>query len=110
MSKTNRSKPQNQKELEKVVYRSSDQTHHIMSETQTFTEVYDNRWPAQGSTLRLRGAQHAPIQHGDLTVTPILVHGEHSFGAEVAGVDWSKPLPQELVEQVKPPVPSPQSK
>jgi alpha-ketoglutarate-dependent 2,4-dichlorophenoxyacetate dioxygenase len=55
--------------------------------------VYDNICPSRA------GAQHT-TQEGSLTVHPILHSEDSSFGAEVYGVDWSKPVPADLVTQV----------
>jgi hypothetical protein len=33
-------------------------------------------------------------------MTPILNSGTSVFGAEVSGLDWSKPIPEEIVHQV----------
>ena len=65
------------------------------------TTVYPNTWPPESSdgVLRLRGAP-AQIQDGQLTVRPILVSENSSFGAEVSGVDWSKPVPDTIIKQV----------
>lgn len=38
-----------------------------------------------------------PIQYGPLTATPI----REGFGAEVRGVDFSKTLPQAVVDEVR---------
>jgi hypothetical protein len=40
------------------------------------------------------------LQEGKLTITPILNSGTSVFGAEVSGLDWSKPIPEEIVHQV----------
>lgn len=59
--------------------------------------TYENTCPA--SPLRLQDA--APdIKDGNLIITPILTYGDSAFGAEVAGVDWSRPVSEELVKQV----------
>lgn len=39
------------------------------------------------------------LGHGGLQVTPILVTGQHAFGAEVNGVDWSRPISGDLVQE-----------
>ena len=41
-----------------------------------------------------------PIQEGTLTIKPVFESGDSFFGAEIYGVDWSKPVPPELVAQV----------
>ena len=40
------------------------------------------------------------IQEGSLTIKPVLQSDHSAFGAEVFGVDWSKPVPEEIVAQV----------
>lgn len=68
---------------------------------QSFVRTYENTWPATNNqgTLSSRGAQ-STIQHGDLTISPVLVVDDSSFGAEVEGVDWSQPIPESLVRQL----------
>lgn len=82
--------------------------------------VYKNTSPAVGSPLRLRlrsgeatgrhdgeSAAPKPFRQGTLTVTPVLdVSATGSerrapFGAEVEGVDWTQPVSDEVVEQVR---------
>ncbi|OAL28713.1 hypothetical protein AYO22_02578 [Fonsecaea multimorphosa] len=84
--------------------------------------VYTHTTPVTDShlKLRLRGNEdqsqredHAAvtalksIKRGALTVTPVLSHptvGSERcgrFGAEVEGVDWTQPVPKEVVEQLK---------
>lgn len=41
-----------------------------------------------------------PIQRGTLTIRPVFESGGSSFGAEIYGVDWSKPISSEIVAQV----------
>ena len=36
----------------------------------------------------------------DLEVKPVLVEDDSAFGAEVYGVDWSKPISDELIQRV----------
>lgn len=55
--------------------------------------VYDNTCPSRA------GAQQT-IQEGSLSIHPILHSEDSSFGAEVYGVDWSKPIPGHVVAQV----------
>jgi alpha-ketoglutarate-dependent 2,4-dichlorophenoxyacetate dioxygenase len=55
--------------------------------------VYDNTCPSRTAV------QHT-IQEGSLTVHPILHSDDSSFGAEVYGVDWSKPVPADIVTKV----------
>jgi len=62
----------------------------------SFTMTYENTCPpASTAVLRLRGA-HGPIHEGSLTITPVFA----SFGAEVSGLDWSRPIPQEIINQL----------
>ncbi|OQV09779.1 hypothetical protein CLAIMM_13865 [Cladophialophora immunda] len=83
--------------------------------------VYTHRSPAADLhlTLRLRGAEerdqpeeHTPaapraFRKGTLTVTPVLDDTRMGgglrapFGAEVEGVDWTQPVPEEVIEQLK---------
>ncbi|OJJ46428.1 hypothetical protein ASPZODRAFT_16194 [Penicilliopsis zonata CBS 506.65] len=42
----------------------------------------------------------ASVKQGSLTITPVLVDHESAFGAEIAGVDWTQPVPDELVKQL----------
>lgn len=62
-----------------------------------FPTTYQNTWPSQtdrsDTTLE-------PLRDGELTVAPILNSGASVFGAEVSGVDWSKPVPENVVHQV----------
>ena len=68
----------------------------------TLTTTYPVTCPARvDSVLRLRGIPKS-IQDGQLIITPVTVNGNSSFGAEVSGVNWSNPLPDELVKQVRP--------
>jgi alpha-ketoglutarate-dependent 2,4-dichlorophenoxyacetate dioxygenase len=62
-----------------------------------FPTTYRNTWPSQTSQSE---ATFEPLQEGNLTVSPILTSGEFVFGAEVSGVDWSKPIPEDIVHQV----------
>ncbi|KAJ5658669.1 alpha-ketoglutarate-dependent 2-4-dichlorophenoxyacetate dioxygenase [Penicillium longicatenatum] len=41
-----------------------------------------------------------PIQEGVLTIRPVFESSASSFGAEIYGVDWSKPVPSEVVAQL----------
>lgn len=63
----------------------------------TFIRTYHNTWP-YGPTQ----AAAKPTQCGDFVVSPVMVNGEHAFGAEVSGVDWSQPVPEETAQQVSP--------
>lgn len=55
--------------------------------------VYDNTCPSR------TGAQET-IQEGTLSIHPILHSEDSFFGAEVYGVDWSKPVSDDVVAQV----------
>jgi hypothetical protein len=59
-----------------------------------FPTTYPNTWPSQSETDR------EPLKEGKLTITPILNSGTSVFGAEVSGIDWNKPVPEEIVHQV----------
>lgn len=67
-----------------------------------FTTKYHNTCPAPSGTgvLQLRGAP-STIKDGDLTTIPVLYTGVEYFGAEVMGVDWSRPVLESVVEQVR---------
>jgi alpha-ketoglutarate-dependent 2,4-dichlorophenoxyacetate dioxygenase len=67
----------------------------------TFTTTYENTCPARpdAGVLRLRGSSEI-IQHGSLTIKPVMVSENSAFGAEVSGIDWSRPVPPEVVRQV----------
>ncbi|RDW62411.1 hypothetical protein BP6252_11844 [Coleophoma cylindrospora] len=70
--------------------------------------TYENTCPARTATgvLRLRGASEPQSIHdGSLTIEPVLVSPNSAFGAEVSGVDWSRPIPPEMVKQVRLAVP-----
>lgn len=72
--------------------------------SRVFTTKYANTCPAPAGAgvLQLRGAP-ASIQDGSLTITPVMVTGGSYFGAEVSGIDWSSPVPAEIVQQVRNP-------
>ncbi|PWY84782.1 putative alpha-ketoglutarate-dependent 2,4-dichlorophenoxyacetate dioxygenase [Aspergillus heteromorphus CBS 117.55] len=40
------------------------------------------------------------IQEGALTVRPVFQSADSSFGAEVSGIDWSNPIPADVVAQL----------
>jgi alpha-ketoglutarate-dependent 2,4-dichlorophenoxyacetate dioxygenase len=65
----------------------------------SLTRTYANKWPAavDAGTLRLQGTNE--FQEGDLTIKPVLVSGNSAFGAEVSGVDWTRAVPENIVEQ-----------
>lgn len=65
---------------------------------ESITRVYENVSPPTASVLRLRGAPD--VLEGSLSVTPVCINEDSVFGAEISGVDWSKPVPDEIVEQV----------
>ena len=60
--------------------------------------VYPVRWPPPNAltTAALQQESNA----GDLEIHPIMVNGEHRFGAEVRGVNWREPVPTEIVQRV----------
>lgn len=41
-----------------------------------------------------------PIQDGSLIITPVMTSTDASFGAEVSGIDWSRPATPQLISQV----------
>ncbi|ORY56908.1 uncharacterized protein BCR38DRAFT_478547 [Pseudomassariella vexata] len=67
----------------------------------TVTRTYENTCPPSSSlgTLHLKGG-HAQVREGQLTIRPVIVSGDSSFGAEVSGVDWSRPVPEDIVQQL----------
>lgn len=72
-----------------------------MSTTEVLTLPFptENNWPPSPDSLRLRRSS-AAIQQGSLIVKPILQADDSSFGAEVSGVDWERPVPEDVVQQV----------
>ena len=62
----------------------------------TLTRTYETTCPPR---LQLK-AKSEVIHDGTLTVKPVKVSGTSSFGAEVLGIDWSRPVPREIVQQV----------
>lgn len=67
----------------------------------TFTTTYENTCPARATTGSLKlGGANDPVQHGTLIVRPVMVSGDSAFGAEVSGVDWIRPIPDEIVKEV----------
>ncbi|KAJ8064439.1 hypothetical protein OCU04_006777 [Sclerotinia nivalis] len=70
-----------------------------MSFATSIMRTYENTCPRTGQVLKLRGAP-ASFQEGALSITPVLTDGSSSFGAEVSGIDWSKPVPEEIVKQL----------
>jgi hypothetical protein len=66
----------------------------------TLTTVYENTWPPRGQVSSGAKAMPGPIREGSLIVTPIMAHDDSVFGAEVSGVDWSRPISQEMANQV----------
>ena len=63
---------------------------------------YETTVPGRKDSLDSKSitpATHVEDIHG-LEVNPILVKGDSAFGAEVHGIDWSKPISDELVQQV----------
>ncbi|KAI7286613.1 putative alpha-ketoglutarate-dependent 2,4-dichlorophenoxyacetate dioxygenase [Hortaea werneckii] len=66
-----------------------------------FVTTYANSWPPSQQTAN-DGVNIAfrTLKYGDLTVTPIMECGDYSFGAEVAGVAWDKPIADHIVKQL----------
>jgi alpha-ketoglutarate-dependent 2,4-dichlorophenoxyacetate dioxygenase len=60
------------------------------------TTTYENTCPAR-PVLHLRST----IQDGGLNIVPVMVSGESAFGAEIDGIDWSRPIPPETIKQVR---------
>jgi len=62
-----------------------------------FPTTYQNTWPYRTGSSE---ASHELLQEGELAVRPILNSGTYFFGAEVSGIDWSKAVPEDIVQQV----------
>ncbi|KAM3086989.1 hypothetical protein ACMFMG_001100 [Clarireedia jacksonii] len=72
----------------------------MTSATLAITRTYTNTCPPTERVLKLRGSS-ASFREGALTITPVLNEdSSSSFGAEVAGVDWSGSVPQEVIRQL----------
>ncbi|KAG4413691.1 hypothetical protein IFR04_013160 [Cadophora malorum] len=69
--------------------------------SRTFTTKYQNTCPAPSGAgvLQLRGAPSV-VKDGDLTITPVMFTGSEYFGAEIAGVDWTRAVPEDVVKQL----------
>jgi hypothetical protein len=79
------------------------QAHHTaMSSTLKLTTTYANTCPTRNAAavLHLRATPNS-IQDGSLTITPVMVSSDSAFGAEVSGIDWSRPIPTETIKQVR---------
>ncbi|KAJ5150910.1 alpha-ketoglutarate-dependent 2-4-dichlorophenoxyacetate dioxygenase [Penicillium canariense] len=63
-----------------------------MSVDHMYIRQYDNTCPRAGAT--------DVIQEGSLTIKPVLQSDNSAFGAEVFGLDWSKPIPDVTVAQL----------
>ncbi|KAL2824977.1 putative alpha-ketoglutarate-dependent 2,4-dichlorophenoxyacetate dioxygenase [Aspergillus pseudoustus] len=64
-------------------------------QAQIHIRTYANTCPP-----RHENARAVAVTVGSLTVTPVLQSGGSSFGAEVAGIDWAKPIPEDQVKQL----------
>ena len=64
-----------------------------MALSQMHIRTYENTAPPQPGNRK-------SIQHGNLSVMPILQSGDSVFGAEVLGIDWASPVSMETVAQV----------
>ncbi|KAF2768349.1 putative alpha-ketoglutarate-dependent 2,4-dichlorophenoxyacetate dioxygenase [Teratosphaeria nubilosa] len=66
--------------------------------------VYENQWPcppaSPDSAIGDLESPAATWKSGGLKVTPILSEGEYGFGAEVEGVDWSRPVSDGIVDRL----------
>ncbi|KAI7184887.1 putative alpha-ketoglutarate-dependent 2,4-dichlorophenoxyacetate dioxygenase [Hortaea werneckii] len=66
-----------------------------------FVTTYANSWPPSRQTADDGvNVTFRTLKYGDLTVTPIMECGAYSFGAEVAGVAWDKPVADHIVKQL----------
>jgi len=65
---------------------------------ESLTRVYENKAALGAGSIKLRGEE---IEHvNGLLIVPVLVSEASVFGAEVFGIDWKKPVPDEVVKQV----------
>ncbi|KUJ17604.1 putative alpha-ketoglutarate-dependent 2,4-dichlorophenoxyacetate dioxygenase [Mollisia scopiformis] len=64
-----------------------------------FTTIYETTYPARGPVLKLRGSSES-FQHGSLTVTPVIMSDNSSFGAEISGIEWNNAIDPEVVKQL----------
>jgi alpha-ketoglutarate-dependent 2,4-dichlorophenoxyacetate dioxygenase len=61
----------------------------------SLTRTYPNTCPpCDPSTITER-------REGAFTIRPVLVSEASQFGAEVYGVDWSRAVPEDVVNQVR---------
>ncbi|CRG89480.1 Alpha-ketoglutarate-dependent 2,4-dichlorophenoxyacetate dioxygenase [Talaromyces islandicus] len=65
-----------------------------MSLSHIHIRTYENTCPAN------KGREINAIQEGELTIKPVFQDCQSSFGAEVSGVNWSQPIPQDIVAQL----------
>jgi alpha-ketoglutarate-dependent 2,4-dichlorophenoxyacetate dioxygenase len=72
-----------------------------MASLTDLVRAYENTCPSSSSagSLQVRSVA-AETQDGSLTIRPVLVSQDSQFGAEVSGVDWSRPISKHVVEQV----------
>ena len=78
--------------------RTEPATGELLRAIEELPLVYPVRWPPPNAltTAALQQESNA----GDLEIHPIMVNGEHRFGAEVRGVNWREPVPTEIVQRV----------
>ena len=67
-----------------------------MKSIEALPKVYPSRWPAAPESHTV----DRKYNYEGLSVTPVMVNGDHDFGAEIEGMDWNKPLPAKTVQQV----------
>lgn len=53
------------------------------------------------STSPPQSAGQEALNQGTLMIMPVLQSKNSAFGAEISGVDWENPIPEETVEQVR---------
>lgn len=73
-----------------------------MASLTELVRTYENTCPGSVAgpiTLRIRGAAIETTRDA-LTVRPVLLSEQSQFGAEIEGVDWSRPIPECVVKQV----------
>jgi hypothetical protein len=63
---------------------------------ESLTRVYENK--AAGS-IRLRGDEVETVDR--LSIVPVMRSTTSVFGAEVSGINWGEPVPEEVVKQVR---------
>ncbi|WWD19800.1 hypothetical protein CI109_104264 [Kwoniella shandongensis] len=71
-----------------------------MSLTTSLIRTYPTTASGSSGTLHLRGGPAPTTTESGLTVVPVMVHSDSEFGAEISGVDWSKPISDEIRDEL----------